>query len=112
LPGSIVGTVVDPSGAAVAGALVKLTTEDPSANQEARSDGDGQFSFDNISPGTFQFTISAEGFATQVFSGILHPEEIFNAPPIQLVLATKSIEVQAAIPMSEVAEEQIREEEK
>jgi hypothetical protein len=112
LPGSIVGTVVDPSGAAVAGALVKLTTEDPSANQKARSDDDGRFSFGNISPGTFQFTITADGFATQVFSGILHPEEIFNAPSIQLVLATKSIEVQVAIPRSEVAEEQIKEEEK
>ena len=91
---------------------MKLTTDDPSANQEARSDDDGQFSFGNISPGTFQFTITAEGFAAQVFSGILHPEEIFNVPPIQLVLATKSIDVQVAIPRFEVAEEQIKEQEK
>jgi hypothetical protein len=112
LSGSIVGTVVDPSGAAVAGAEVKLTTEDPSANQEARSDDDGRFTFGNVSPGTFQITIAAESFATQVFSGILHPEETLNVPPIQLVLATKSIEVQVAIPRFEVAEEQIKEQEK
>lgn len=110
--GSIVGTVIDPSGAAVPGARVELSTEDPSENQEARTDDDGQFSFGNIAPGPFQFTITAEGFATQVFSGILHPEEIFTAPPIALVLATKSIEVQVAIPKVEVAEEQIKEEEK
>jgi hypothetical protein len=112
LPGSVVGTVVDPSGAAVAGAQMKLTSEDPSANQEVQSDEDGQFSFDNISPGKFQFTITAEGFATQVFFGILHPAEIFNVPPIELALATKSIEVRVAIPRSEVAEEQIKQEEK
>ena len=110
--GSIVGTIVDPSGAAVAGARVKLSTEDPSENQEVLSDDDGQFSFGNISPGAFQFTITAEGFATQEFSGILHSKEAFNAPPIALVLASKSIEVQVAIPQFEVAEEQVKQEEK
>jgi Carboxypeptidase regulatory-like domain len=112
LSGSIIGAVVDPSGTAVAGARLKLTSEDPSANQELLSGDDGQFSFGNISPGSFQLTITAEGFATQVFSGILHPEEIFNTPRIELVLATKSIEVRVAISRSEVAEEQIKEEEK
>ena len=91
---------------------MNLTTEDPSANQEARSDDDGGYTFGNVSPGTFQITITAEGFATQVFSGILHPGETLNAPPIQLVLATKSIEVQVEIPRFEVAEEQIKEQEK
>jgi hypothetical protein len=91
---------------------VKLTSEDPSVDQEVRSGDDGQFSFGNIPPGTFQFTITADGFATQAFSGILHPEEDFNAPPIELALATKSIEVRVAISRSEVAEEQIKEEEK
>jgi hypothetical protein len=112
LPGSIIGTVVDPSGAAVAGAWVKLTTEDPSGNQDTRSDDDGRYFFGNIPPGTFQFTITAEGFATQVSSGNLHPEEVFNVPPIQLVLATKSIDVQVEIPRFEVAEEQIKRQEK
>jgi hypothetical protein len=110
--GGVSGAIVDPSGAAVAGARVKLTCEDPSASQEALSGDDGQFTFGNVPPGAFQFTIMAEGFATQAISGILHPGEDFKAPPIELVLGTKSIEVQVAIPQSEVAEEQIKEEEK
>lgn len=109
---SINGTVIDPSGAAVAGARVKLASADSAEDQEVLSDDDGRFTFRNVSPGAFQFTITAEGFATQVFTGILHLDEEFNAPPIQLVLATKSIEVQVAISPSEVAEEQIKEEEK
>jgi Carboxypeptidase regulatory-like domain len=110
--GSIIGTVVDPSGAAVAGAQVKLTSEVPSANQEVLSDDDGRFTFGDVSPGTFQFTIAAEGFATQAFSGILHPEEIYNYPRIELALATESFEMRVAIPRYEVAEGQIKEEEK
>ena len=112
LSGRIIGTVVDPSGAAVSGARVRLTSEGSSETQEVLSDEDGQFTFTNISPGPFQFTITDEGFAPQAFSGILDPDEDFKAPPIELVLANKSIEVQVAIPQSEVAEEQIKEEEK
>jgi hypothetical protein len=91
---------------------VKLTSEDPSANQEVLSDDDGRFTFGDVCPGTFQFTITAEGFAAQVFSGILHREESYNTPRIELVLATKTIEMRVAIPQSEVAEGQIKEEEK
>jgi hypothetical protein len=110
--GSIVGTVVDPSGAAVGGARVKLISEEPSDNQDVQSGDDGQFTFGNVPPGTFQLTITAEGFATQAFSGILHAEETYIAPRIDLALAIKSIEVQVAIPRSEVAQGQIKEEEK
>src|SRR5271157_5267017 len=48
-PGSISGTVVDGSGAVIAGARVRLTREEQSAkdqspSQEALSGNDGQFS--------------------------------------------------------------------
>jgi hypothetical protein len=91
---------------------VKLTREDQSTNQEVRSGDDGQFSFGNIAPGPFQLTIAAEGFATQALSGILHPGEIYNAPRIALVLATEKTEVRVVAPRVEVAEEQIKEQEK
>jgi hypothetical protein len=111
VPGRIVGTVVDPSGAAVAGAQVKLVIEDPSTDQEVLSGDDGQFTFGAVPPGPFQFTVTAEGLATQTFSGNLHPNEVFEAPPIVLVLATKNIEMRVALSKSELAEEQIKQEE-
>ena len=73
--GSISGTVVDESGAVVAGARVKLTREGQSPNQEALSGDDGQFSFANLAPGPFQLTITSPDLATQTSSGILHPGE-------------------------------------
>src|ERR1039458_8554699 len=45
LSGSISGTVVDPSGAIIAGARVRLTREDQSPSQEVLTGDDGQFSF-------------------------------------------------------------------
>jgi hypothetical protein len=109
--GSISGKVIDQSGAPVGAAHVSLTSEDPSMNQEAVSDNEGQFSFPGITPGPFQVTITAEGFATQVFSGTLHAREISVVPPITLALASTNTDVQVNVPQIEVAEEQIKEQE-
>jgi hypothetical protein len=112
LAGTISGAVVDPIGAAVAGAQVGLSREDPSAKQGTLSGDDGQFSFSNVAPGPFQLTIAKEGFTEQAVSGILHPGENYNAPRIALVLAPEKTEVQVVVPRVEIAEEQIKEEEK
>ena len=112
LPGSISGTIVDPSGAAVSGARVGLTFGDPSTKQEAVSGEDGQFCFGNIAPGPFQITVAAEGFAPQDFSGTLHPGEIYNDARIALALAPEKTEVEVIVPRVAVADEQIKEEEK
>jgi len=112
LPGSISGTVVDPSGGAVVGARVKLARDDQPANQEVLSGDNGEFSFANIAPGPFQITISAPGFTPQVVPGILHPGEIYTARQIVLALAMATSEVHVVLPRIEVAEAEIKEEEK
>ena len=91
---------------------MELTREDRSTNQEALSGDDGQFSFGNVAPGPFQLTVAAEGFAAQTLSGNLHEGEIYNAPRIELILAAEKTEVRVEAPRVEVAEEQIKEEEK
>jgi hypothetical protein len=110
--GSISGTVVDPSGAAVAGAKVDLIREDRTAKLETLSGDDGQFSFSNAALGPFRLSITAEGFATTTLSGTLHEGENYNAPRIALALATEKTEVNVVVPRVEIAEEQIKEEEK
>ncbi len=112
LPGSISGTVVDQSGAVVTGARVKLTREDQSLNQEVVSGTDGQFSFPNIAPGPFQLIVTAEGFATQIFSGILGSGDNYIVPQTALVIAGDSAEVRVELSQTEVAEEEIKVEEK
>jgi hypothetical protein len=111
-PGSISGTIVDPSGAAVAGVHVQLMQEDRSTSMEAQSGDDGQFSFGNVAAGPFQLIITSEAFAAQTLSGTLHEGELYNSPRIVLTLATKKTEVRVEVPRVEVAEEQIKEQEK
>jgi hypothetical protein len=112
LAGTISGTVFDRTGAVVAGARVKLSREDPPLSQEATSDSDGQFSFAGIAPGPFQLTITSPGFATQAFSGTLHSGEDYVAPPIALVVASAVSEVRVSLTPTEVAEAEIKDEEK
>src|ERR1035437_883736 len=112
LAGSISGTVVDQSGAVVAGARVMLTRDDQFPNQEVLSAADGQFSFANIVPGPFRLTVTSAGFAAQAFSGMLHSGEIDTVPQIVLAVATNVTEVQVGVTQIEVAEEQMKVEEK
>jgi len=111
-PGSISGTVVDPSGAAVAGAHVVLTRDDKSPKQEVISGDDGQFSFASIAPGPFQITVTSELFTTQKTSGILHSGESLVLPQIVFALATEMTQVQVTVPRVEIAAEELKVEEK
>jgi hypothetical protein len=112
LPGTISGTVVDQMGAVVPAARVKLTREEPPLSQEAMSDSDGQFSFAGVTPGPFQLTITSPGFTTKTVSGSLHPGEDYLVPPIALVVATAATEVKVSLTPVEVAEAEIKDEEK
>src|SRR5712692_2529940 len=103
--------MVGQTGAAVAGAPVRLTREDQSLDQELSGD-DGQFSFANVAPGPFQLTITSEGFATQASSGILRSGEVYIVPQIALALATAVTEVRVVPTRTEVAEDQIKVQEK
>jgi hypothetical protein len=112
--GSISGTLVDQSGAVVAGARVTLTRtgEDQSPNQDVLSGDNGQFSFTNVTPGAFQLTITAAGFAPQTASGTLHAGEIHTVPQIALAVAVNITDVQVSLSPIEVAEGQVKDEEK
>jgi hypothetical protein len=112
LSGSISGTVVDQTDAAVAGARVKLAREDQSPDQEVFSGEDGQFTFAKVTPGPFQLTFISAGFTTQSFSGTLRSGEIFTVPQIALALATAVTEVRVVPARIDVAEDEIKVEEK
>jgi hypothetical protein len=111
-PGTITGTVVDPKGAALVGAKVSLTREGQSLAADVLTGDDGQFLFANVTPGTFQVTVSGEGFAMQTASGVLGAKESFLVPQIALAVATAVTEVRVELSPFEVAQEQIKEQEK
>jgi hypothetical protein len=110
--GSISGTVVDQSGAILVGAQVRLTREDRSTAREVASDDAGQFFFANVAPGSFQLTITSTGLATQVVSGTLHPGEAYVVPQVSLPLATQMVQVTVGLSQEELADVQIKDQEK
>ncbi len=109
--GIVRGTVVDRSGAVIAGASVKLDQEGRSPTQEAQSGNAGQFSFSDVSAGRFQLTVIAPGFATQTSSGTLQTGENQLFAPIELAIASADTSVQVVVTQTEIAQDQIKEQE-
>ena len=110
--GSISGKVVDQSGANIAGAVVNLRREGQSSGLETTSNEDGLFAFSNVGPGPFQLKISSAGLASQEFSGTLQSGEAYVTPLIMLIIPTQVTEVHVGLTPVELADVQIKEQEK
>jgi hypothetical protein len=76
------------------------------------SDGEGHYLFSNVAAGSFRLTITSAGFATQTVSGMLHSGEGYVVPQKPLEVATNITDVEVGVSPEEVAEEQIKVEEK
>ena len=64
--GSIVGTVTDPSGAAIPGANVTLTNLGTNEPRTATSDTNGNYTFINLLPGSYGITVEEAAFKKMV----------------------------------------------
>ncbi len=68
--GTISGTVVDPLGAVVPRAVVVVRNEDTGGERRLTTDGSGAYAAPSIPVGTYTLSVSGEGFALQVRTGI------------------------------------------
>lgn len=68
--GSIVGTVNDPSGAAVGGAKVTITDVNTQVSQTIETNSSGNYNAPNLPPGTYKVSTTMSGFATSERTGI------------------------------------------
>ncbi len=66
--GQVVGTVTDPSGAAVVGATVTLTDMATNTSRTATTNEAGRYAFSNVVPGLYNLTMSKTGFRIAKFS--------------------------------------------
>jgi hypothetical protein len=110
-PGTINGSVIDKSGAALVGAIVKLTRGDQALAPDVQTDDNGQYSLTKIVPGPYQVSVSANGFTTVTSSGTLNPGQMMLVPAITLEIAGTVTKVTVEPPKVELAEIQINEEE-
>jgi hypothetical protein len=112
---SISGTVLDINGGLVSGATVTLveTGLPPGPGIVVTSDSAGRFVFDHLPAGHFKFTITSPGLETFVSAEItLKPGEVYEAPRVDLPIASANIDVSVTVTQVELAQEQVRAEEK
>jgi hypothetical protein len=114
--GSIQGVVSNQDGAVYEGVHITLAKPgaDPAIQAPERSavtDSNGHFFFADVPAGPFLLTVTSEGFATQRVSGVLKPDETYQAPAIVLPVSTATSEISVNASRLEIAQEELHLEE-
>jgi hypothetical protein len=68
--GTVIGTVTDPSGAAIADATVVLHNKGTSSEAVQKTNSAGQYTFVNVSPGDYEISVKQSGFRSVSVPGI------------------------------------------
>lgn len=99
--GTLTGTVTDPTGAVVAGGLVKVTNQETGAERVAETNSNGVVDFQALQPGKYTMTVEAKGFkravsrditvAVSVAAQVNIPLEIGSASETVTVTATQEV---------------------
>ncbi len=83
------GTVVDRSGAVIAGATLQVQNADGSAQKTTQSDTNGDFIISGLSAGNYRLVVSNPGFETREISFIVHATEA--SAPLRITLVVGSV---------------------
>jgi hypothetical protein len=110
---AIDGTVKDASGAAISKVSVTLKNALSGDKRTLATNDGGGFNFLAVEPGTYRITITANGFAPWTSSPIIVQKGApYELPSIVLQVASVSSTVSVSVSQHDIAEEQIKEEEK
>lgn len=104
--GSIVGTVVDSTGAAIPNATVKLVNEQNGFSLERVSDAGGSYTFTPLKIGAYTLTGSAQGFRSFEQRGVnvTAGSRVEVTLTLGIASAGQTIEVSAAAPLLQTQE--------
>jgi hypothetical protein len=100
---AIVGTVTDPSGAAVAGAAVKVTSKERGISYTAETNESGLYRISQLPVGTYDLKVEKSGFAVESYPALvltLNQVARIDAT-LKVGKATETVEVTAAAPILE-----------
>jgi len=88
-PPKTVGTVVDSSGALIAGAAVQVLSPDGAVQTTTKSDENGSFIVSGLPAGNYRLVVSSPGFETKEIPVTIGSTEA--PPPLQIALAVRSV---------------------
>jgi hypothetical protein len=90
--GRILGTVQDETGAVIAQVSVTATNQGTDISRTNVSDANGEYRFENLQPGTYRVSFSAQGFRPVVLSG-----NVINVDGTTRVDATMKVGTQGEV---------------
>ncbi len=98
--GNIIGTVTDPSGAAVSGAQITVTNIGTNSSYQTTTNESGNYTAANLAPGSYLVTIAAPGFQkfTQQNVTVNVSQSIRVDASLQVGQQTQEVTVSAAPP--------------
>ena len=107
--GRIRGTVVDPSGGAVAGARVLLINEANGTQRDTPASATGEYIFLEVPVGTYQIQVNQTGFKKYLRKGIVvNLNEVVNLDiPLVVGGSTEVVEVTGAAPLVDTTSTQM-----
>ena len=108
--GSVSGSLVDPQGASVPNASIKIANKGTNETVMVTSDSAGLFRFALLSIGTYRLEISKAGFNTMVVDDIdvtLGADRGLGSIGLQVGDVTSTVEVNSALPLMESSEAQV-----
>src|SRR5258708_6345293 len=107
--GRIRGTVMDPSGGAVAAATVQLVNEATHATREVQSGANGEYIFIEVPVGSYEIDLTIQGFKKYVRKGVgLDLNQVLTVDiALQLGGSTDVVEVTGAPPVVDTTSTQL-----
>jgi hypothetical protein len=114
--GLVLGTVTDAGGAVIQNAQVTLTPDGteavPAMPLVLKTDGTGSFRFTAVPAGHFLLAVTAVGFQAVTMDGKLLPGQHDELKTIVLQVGVATSDVTVTLTRTELAEEDVKEEEK
>src|SRR5579885_2812508 len=93
ITGRIAGTVRDPSGGAIPGALVTVTNTAQGLQTRTPADAKGEYSFPSLPVGTYDILFEAGGFRAEKRTGLVVDANAAIGQDVTLQVAQRSEEV-------------------
>lgn len=106
--GTIMGTVLDQSGAVVPGATITVKSADTGVTREVKTDREGRFQAPLLEPGKYDITTSASGLATVVAKGytLTLGQTLTADQHLSVATASQTVTVEALAAVVETANSQ------
>jgi hypothetical protein len=91
--GTILGTVTDPSGAAIPDVVVTITNQGENISREVHSDAQGNYQAENLKAGLYTVTVRVTGFREVTTKDIMVAARQIVRADVKLVLGTAAEQV-------------------